>query len=132
MIELNVLLCATAENPWLKKDTEETQRLERCFEGLKCIYREQGLVTTDDIKTADIIFGRVPAELLPQAENLKWLHVGTADVRGYDKAELYANDFVSVTRGEAFAAPEAQMEKLLTIMAQYFDGADLDNEIELA
>lgn len=131
MTELKILLCATAENPWLKKDTEQTQRLERCFEGFKYIYREQGLVTLDDAKMADIVIGRIPAELLPQAENLKWLHVGTADVRGYDKAALYVNDFAIVTRGDAFAAPDAAMEKVLVLMKQYLDGDDLDSEIEL-
>ena len=131
MIEMNVLLCATAETPWLKKDTEETQRLERCFEGLTYVYRDQGLVSLNDVKKADIIIGYVPVEMLPNAKNLKWLHLGTADVRGYDKADLYENDFVIVTRGEAFAAPEAAMEKVLDLMAQYFDGDDLDGEIEL-
>ena len=131
MINLNVLICATAENPWLKKDTAETQRIERCFEGLNYIYREQGQVTVGDAKKADLIVGRFPTELLPKAENLKWLHLASADVRGYDKAELYQNDFVIVTRGDAFAAPDAAVEKLLGLMAQYFDGADLDDEIEL-
>lgn len=131
MIELNVLLCATADAPWLKKDSEQAQRLERCFEGLHYVYREQGLVTLQDVKKADIIIGRVSPELLPIAENLKWLHVGSADVRGYDKAELYVNDFVVVTRGEAFAAPDAAMEQLLVLMTQFFDGADLDAEVIL-
>ena len=129
MIKLNVLLCATAETPWLKKDTEQTQRLERCFEGLNYIYRDQ--VSVGDAKKADVIIGRIPAELLPKAENLKWLHLASADVRGYDKADLYVNDFVIVTRGEAFAAPDAAMEKVLGLMAQFFDGEDLDDEIEL-
>ena len=131
MIEMNVLLCATADAPWLMKDSEQAKRLERCFEGLNYIYREQGLVTLQDVKKADIIIGRVAPELLPTAANLKWLHVGSADVRGYEKAELYVNDFVVVTRGEAFPTPDSAMEQLLDLMAQFFDGADLDAEIEL-
>ena len=130
MTELKILLCATAENPWLKKDTEQTQRLERCFEGFKYIYRDQGLVTLQDVKKADIVIGRMPAELLPTAENLKWLHLPDADVRGYDKAELYVNDFAILTRGAAFAAPDDAMEKVLVLMEQYLGGDDLDDEVE--
>ena len=132
MTELKILLCASAENPWLKQGTEETERLEYCFEGFKYIYRDAAEVTAEDAKMADIVIGRIPAELLPTAENLKWLHVATADVRGYDKAELYVNDFAIVTRGDAFAAPAAAMEKVLVLMEQYLGGGDLDNEIELA
>lgn len=132
MIELNVLICATAESPWLKKDTEQTNRLEHCFADFKYTYREQGLVTLQDVKKADIIIGRIAPELIHTAENLKWLHVGTADVRGYDKANLYMNDFVVVTRGDAFASPDDSMEKILVMMEQYVGGDDLENEIELA
>ena len=112
MTELKILLCATAENPWLKKDTEQTQRLERCFEGFKYIYRDQGLVS------------------LKEAENLKWLHIPSVDLRGYDKAALYVNDFAILTHGEAFAHPDDAMETILVLMKQYLDGDDLDNEVE--
>ena len=131
MIELKVLLCATADAPWLKKDTEQTQRLERCFEDFKYIYREQGLVTLQDVQKADIVVGRMPVEMLPKAENLKWLHLPSNDVRGYDKADLYVNEFAIVTHGEAFAAPDDAMELLLVLMEQYLSGGDVDNEVEL-
>ena len=130
MTELKILLCATAENPWLKKDTEQTQRLERCFEGFKYIYRDQGLVSLKDVKKADIVIGRMPAEMLPEAENLKWLHIPSVDLRGYDKAALYVNDFAILTHGEAFANPDDSMETILVLMKQYLDGDDLDNEVE--
>lgn len=131
MIELNVLICADAQSEFLKQGTEQTLRLEQCFEDFKYTYREQGLVTLQDVQKADIVIGRIAPELLPTAARLKWLHIPTADVRGYDKAELYVNDFVVVTRNDAFASPDASMEKLLVMMEQYVGGADLDNEIEL-
>lgn len=131
MIELKVLLCASAEHPWLKKDTEQTQRLERCFEDFKYIYCEQNLVSLQDVKKADIVIGRLPVELIPQAQNLKWLHLASADVRGYDKADLYVNDFAILTGDKPFVAPDDAMETVLVLMEQYLGGGDLDNEIPL-
>lgn len=40
-------------------------------------------LTQADITAADVIFGNVPAELLDDAPNLKWLHLSSAGTDGY-------------------------------------------------
>lgn len=40
-------------------------------------------LTQEDVTAADVIFGNVPADLLDNAPNLKWLHLSSAGTDGY-------------------------------------------------
>ena len=62
----------------------------RCF-----IMGEESL---DDIAWADVITGHPTSEQLRAAVNLKWLHIQSAGVNGYEKREYFLNPNTLVTR----------------------------------
>ena len=49
----------------------------------KILYRTGKNLTQADIQEADVIFGNVPADMLADAPNLKWLHLASAGTDGY-------------------------------------------------
>ena len=49
----------------------------------KILYRTGKNLTQADIREADVIFGNVPADMLADAPNLKWLHLASAGTDGY-------------------------------------------------
>lgn len=54
--------------------------------------------TPADIRWADVITGHPNPAWLKDAPRLKWLHLQSAGVNGYERRELYASDSVLVTR----------------------------------
>lgn len=54
--------------------------------------------TAEDVAWAEIISGHPNPLWLKQAKNLRWLHVHSAGVNGYERREVYARPDVLVTR----------------------------------
>ncbi|MCL2426634.1 MAG: D-2-hydroxyacid dehydrogenase [Oscillospiraceae bacterium] len=55
-------------------------------------------VTLEDIVDSEIVFGRIPAQLLKDLPNLKWLHLDTAGADGLTDISLFANKSIIFTR----------------------------------
>ncbi len=99
MSRLNVLVySAFAYTAFLYEGSEQARRLEYAFPDIRFVYRNRESVTPEDVRRADVIVGHPTPEMLRAAENLKWLHVNSAGVNGYEKRELYPNEFTIVTR----------------------------------
>lgn len=99
MSSLNVLVYSAFEyTAFLYEGSEQARRLEYAFPDIRFVYRNRETVTLEDAKRADVIVGHPTPEMLKAAENLKWLHVNSAGVNGYEKRELYPNEYMIVTR----------------------------------
>lgn len=66
-------------------------------------------VTMAQIRQADVIFGWPTREQLSQAENLKWLHLGSAGAEGYTDRKLYCREDAVLTNSSGvFGLPIAE------------------------
>ena len=61
--------------------------------------------TEADVLDADVITGHPRAQWLKNAGKLRWLHLQSAGVNGYEKRETYAREDVIVTRAAGVHAP---------------------------
>jgi phosphoglycerate dehydrogenase-like enzyme len=61
--------------------------------------------TERDVAEADVITGHPSPQWLKNASKLRWLHLQSAGVNGYEKRELYAREDVIVTRAAGVHAP---------------------------
>ena len=61
--------------------------------------------TEEDVLEADVITGHPRPEWLKNAKNLRWLHLQSAGVNGYETQDIYARDDVIVTRAAGVHAP---------------------------
>ena len=99
MSDVNVLVYSAFEyTAFLHEGSEQAERLEYVFPDLTFCFRNRDTVTDEDVRRADIIIGHPTPEMIGRAENLKWLHVNSAGVNGYEKRSLYPNEYMIVTR----------------------------------
>ena len=61
--------------------------------------------TEADVLDADVITGHPNPRWLKNAPGLRWLHLQSAGVNGYERREIYARDDVIVTRAAGVHAP---------------------------
>ncbi len=61
--------------------------------------------TEEDVLAADIITGHPRPQWLKNASRLRWLHLQSAGVNGYERREIYAREDVIVTRAAGVHAP---------------------------
>ena len=61
--------------------------------------------TEEDVLAADVITGHPRPQWLKNASKLRWLHLQSAGVNGYEKREIYAREDVIVTRAAGVHAP---------------------------
>ncbi len=61
--------------------------------------------TLETLQWADVLTGFAAPAMLKQAPKLRWLHLQSAGVNGYEKREIYANPEIIVTRSAGVHAP---------------------------
>ena len=70
---------------------------------------EQSGIEVKDLIDSDIVFGRIPPELLIKLPNLKWLHLASAGANGMTDRTLYANKETILTKSSGtFGVPMAE------------------------
>jgi phosphoglycerate dehydrogenase-like enzyme len=70
---------------------------------------EQKGITVSDLIDSEIIFGRMPPQMLKELINLKWLHMGSAGADGMTDISLYANKSIILTKSSGtFGIPIAE------------------------
>ena len=69
-------------------------RIEEAAAGCRVIFAAPEQVTSEVLEQADIIFGNLPVQMLPQAKNLKWLQLNSAGADAYVKPGLLKEDTV--------------------------------------
>ena len=66
-------------------------------------------VHVEDVVDSEIIFGRVPVEMLKSLPNLKWLHLFTAGADNMTDISLYANKSIILTKASGtYGVPIAE------------------------
>jgi phosphoglycerate dehydrogenase-like enzyme len=61
--------------------------------------------TEEDVLDADVITGHPRPQWLKNAKKLRWLHLQSAGVNGYETSDIYASSDVIVTRAAGVHAP---------------------------
>ncbi len=61
--------------------------------------------TLETLQWADVLTGFAAPAMLKDAPKLRWLHLQSAGVNGYEKREIYANPEIIVTRSAGVHAP---------------------------
>ena len=61
--------------------------------------------TEADVRDADVITGHPRPQWLKDAPELRWLHLQSAGVNGYERREIYAREDIVVTRAAGVHAP---------------------------
>ena len=61
--------------------------------------------TKEDVLDADVITGHPRPQWLKDAKKLRWLHLQSAGVNGYETRDVYASEDVIVTRAAGVHAP---------------------------
>jgi phosphoglycerate dehydrogenase-like enzyme len=80
------------------KDGEKGKELAAKYPDFEIRNTDMRSATQEDICWADIITGHPRPHMLKAATNLKWLHLQSAGVNGYDRREVYGNPDTIVTR----------------------------------
>jgi len=77
---------------------EELTKLKAASPTAQIWQSDEQNVTYEQMRFADVIFGRPSVKQLENAENLKWLHIPSAGVDMYADRSIYHNRHVIVTR----------------------------------
>ncbi|MBQ1236104.1 MAG: D-2-hydroxyacid dehydrogenase [Oscillospiraceae bacterium] len=76
-------------------DDGQLEKLCAMLPGTEIVQRGHDSITQADVDKADVIFGNVPAAMMKEAINLKWLHLSSAGTDGYldliDRGVLLSN-----------------------------------------
>lgn len=76
-------------------DDEQFEKLRTMLPETEIVQRDRSSIAQSDVDKADVIFGNVPAHMLKNANNLKWLHLSSAGTDGYldliDRGVLLSN-----------------------------------------
>ena len=74
---------------------DQLSSLRRILPETEILCRDRDSITQADVDRADVIFGNVPAAMLKDTTNLKWLHLSSAGTDGYldllDRGVLLTN-----------------------------------------
>lgn len=76
-------------------DDEQFGILRAMLPETEIVQRDRSSIAQSDVDRADVIFGNVPANMLKDTSNLKWLHLSSAGTDGYldliDRGVLLSN-----------------------------------------
>ena len=76
-------------------DDAQLEKLHIMLPETEIVQRGYDSITQADVDKADVIFGNVPASMLKDVSNLKWLHLSSAGTDGYldliDRGVLLSN-----------------------------------------
>lgn len=90
--------------------------LQAACEDAQFVYRNSQSVTEEDVRDADVIFGKIPFELLEKTENLKLLQLSAAGTDGYITTLPEGAVLANVTGAFGLAISEHMIGVTLMIM----------------
>lgn len=105
MEKLNVLVMAERVSNVMLDTGEGAAACRERFPDLNWRFVPDGKETEADIQWANVITGHPRPMWLKNAENLRWLHIQSAGVNGYERREIYAEPMPIVTRAAGVHAP---------------------------
>ena len=69
--------------------SEQLASLRALLPDAEIVRRNRENISPEDVNKAEVIFGNVPARMLQENNNLKWLHLSSAGTDGYLEAIDY-------------------------------------------
>lgn len=91
------------------EDSPYMEELEKEFPTCNFTLKKVGEETEEDVQSYEIITGHPNPKFLQNAKNLKWLHLQSAGVNGYNDLASYGNPNILLTRtGDCFGATMAE------------------------
>jgi phosphoglycerate dehydrogenase-like enzyme len=96
-------------NSWFEVSSARLMRLADGYPEFTVDYFPVTDIPAAVFREAEVIFGNPPPARLPEAESLRWLHLGTAGANGFCSPALYARPDVVVTKSSGvFGIPIAE------------------------
>ncbi len=105
MEALNILVMAERVSNVMLDTGEGAAACRAQFPEMNWRFVPDGKETEADIRWANVITGHPRPMWLKNAENLRWLHIQSAGVNGYERREIYADPGPIVTRAAGVHAP---------------------------
>lgn len=105
MESLNVLVMAERVSTVMLDTGEGAAACRERFPNLNWRFVPDGQETEADIRWAQVITGHPRPSWLKHADNLRWLHIQSAGVNGYERREIYPDPGPIVTRAAGVHAP---------------------------
>ena len=105
MEPLTILVLSSPVTDALNGDGEGGRICRERYPRLDWRFRSFDHCTKEDVLAADVITGHPRPEWLKEARRLRWLHLQSAGVNGYEKREIYPGADTIVTRAAGVHAP---------------------------
>lgn len=105
MEPLRILVLSSPVTDALNGDKAGGNVCRERFPQLDWRFRSFTDYTEADVLDADVITGHPNPRWLKNAKDLRWLHLQSAGVNGYEKREIYAREDIIVTRAAGVHAP---------------------------
>ena len=105
MEKLKILVLSSPVTDALNGDGAGALACRERFPALDWRFLPASECTEADVCSADVITGHPRPQWLKNALRLRWLHLQSAGVNGYERRELYAREDVLVTRAAGVHAP---------------------------
>ena len=105
MEPLRILVLSSPVTDALDGDGKGGRVCRERFPDMDWQFRSFTDCTEADVLAADVITGHPRPQWLKNASKLRWLHLQSAGVNGYERREIYAREDVIVTRAAGVHAP---------------------------
>ena len=105
MEPLKILVLSSPVTDALDGDGKGGRVCRERFPDMDWQFRSFTDCTEADVLAADVITGHPRPQWLKNASKLRWLHLQSAGVNGYERREIYAREDVIVTRAAGVHAP---------------------------
>lgn len=105
METLNILVLSSPVTNALNGDGAGAELCRKAFPTQNWRFLSYETCTEADIRWADVVTGNPRPEQLQAAEKLRWLHIQSAGVNGYERRDVFPNPHTVVTRAAGVHAP---------------------------
>lgn len=110
-------------------DTEQAL-LEAAAPAAIFSYRKKSEITPEDVRSATVILGNIPVELLPKAKNLRWLQLESSGANSYTDPTILPKGAIltSATGAYSQSVAEHAFAMLFTLMKKLHLYRDNQNQ----
>lgn len=81
---------------------QQKERLEHVAKGAEFIYTNTAGVTQEQVQSANIILGNVPAKMIQESKNLEWIHLNSAGFDDYTAEGILRKETILTNSGGAY------------------------------
>lgn len=105
MEKLRILVLSSPVTDAMNGDNAGARACRAAYPEMDWQFRSLRDYTEEDVLQADVITGFPNRDILKKASKLRWLHLQSAGVNGYEKREYFGNPDMLLTRSAGVHAP---------------------------